>query len=168
MENAVIDIRSSGQRNSDMPSRAAALTAQVVDVVYVVAHRFDKAYRDGYSAWKCLLCKLRVGALLGFTTVFLFPYQRSSRVYFLTALSLSKHIFILSTVRFWGWTEINEEKDLEELRQRARQATAARTFNGQLQFCTLFVSMLQLTSTPRLLFPQFYPPSASLATSSSN
>ena len=49
-------------------------------------------------------------------------------------------------MRFWGWTEINEEeKNLEELGQRARQ----KPFNGLLKFCTLCVSMLQLTSTLR-------------------
>ena len=74
MEIAVIDIRSSGQRNSDVPCRAATLTAQVIDTVYVVAHYFDKAYRDGYTR-----------DLLGFTAGFLFPYQRSSRAFLLTA-----------------------------------------------------------------------------------
>lgn len=60
-----------------------------------------------------------------------------------------------STVRFWGWTENKreEEKDLEELSQRARegkplygespqpewvQAAAARNSQwSQLKFCTL-------------------------------
>lgn len=61
MEIAVMDIRSSGQRNSDVPCRAATLTAQVIDTVYVVAHYFDKAYRDGYSMKTCFIQEISWG-----------------------------------------------------------------------------------------------------------
>ncbi|KJA28126.1 hypothetical protein HYPSUDRAFT_197659 [Hypholoma sublateritium FD-334 SS-4] len=46
---------------------------------------------------------LKLGGFLGFTAGFLMAYQRSS-------------------MRFWGWTENKreEERDLEELRQRVR------------------------------------------------
>jgi len=105
-----------------------------------------------------------------------------------TAISLY-YLYILSTVRFWGWTENKreEEKDLEELSQRARegkalygespqpewvQAAAARNSQwSQLKFCTLCAIVRIYATTyiyPFSYFPdvrQFYSLSISLTSS---
>jgi hypothetical protein len=96
---------------------------------------------------------LKLGGFLGFTAGFLLAYQRSSRARILQ-LYHTPYLYILSTVRFWGWAENKreEEKDLAELSQRARdgkalygespqpewvQAAAARNSQwSQLKFCT--------------------------------
>ena len=78
MEIAVIDIRSSGQRNSDVPCRAATLTVQVsMSSLITLTKLIEMAipYENMFYTRD----------LLGFTAGFLFPYQRSSRAFLLTA-----------------------------------------------------------------------------------
>jgi hypothetical protein len=65
---------------------------------------------------------LRMGGVLGFVGGFLMAYQRSSCTCELDASLFQKLICIFS-VRFWGWSENKreEERDFEELSQRARE-----------------------------------------------
>lgn len=73
---------------------------------------------------------LRLGGFLGFVGGFLFAYQRSSREYNLSFVSLGiliEHYDDGSLVRFWGWSENKREEELDrqELTQRVQQGLPA-------------------------------------------
>jgi len=93
---------------------------------------------------------LKLGGFLGFTAGFLFAYQRSSSECLCMSENYESYALL---VRFWGWSENKreEEKDLKELSQLAKEgkplygtspqpawvqtAASANSQWSQLKFC---------------------------------